>query len=81
MTSLLAVVSVKGQVVVVRVHGRGKMGTTAPVTAWLKASLATSHACFSTELCRNCHATKRQWLAAAPAGYEHFCEPHRPLDV
>ena len=32
-------------------------------------------------LCRNCHVTKRQWLAAAPAGYQHFCEPHRPLDV
>ena len=32
-------------------------------------------------LCRNCHNTKRTWMAAAPAGYKHFCEPHRPLDV
>ncbi len=32
-------------------------------------------------LCRNCHKTKRAWMAAAPAGYEHFWDPHRPLDV
>ena len=32
-------------------------------------------------LCCNCHKTKPQWLAAAPAGYKHYCDPHRPLDV
>ena len=32
-------------------------------------------------LCRNCHITKPQWLAAAPAGYAHFWDAHRPLAV